>query len=835
MLIPRTDFMLNTKNLLFTFFVLLVVTSHAQLTLSDNDYTSSNPLDCGNINSISQNFSDGTGNYAAYTNDTLVLCPDLTQGAKVSIGFSNSNGFVFNIHASDTLYIYDGPNTSSPLIGAYNTSTNPTGLLVQASWDNPSGCLTLVFISDGADQGQGWLAHVACDNPQQPFSPHIEAFKNGDIPNALHPLDSGYVDICFGDSVLFVAKPLFPNSFEINGFGYSQNTNNCTYNWSIGGISVSSNDSVWFKPPVRSGYYIDLRITDPEGLIATMRCKLRVSQKLNFSGTGPLEDSVCLGENTVLIGGVTSSDTVGISIPEGQFSAGGVFSNMIALPDGTGVTYSSAISISGFDNSTTFSNICDLDQLMLDIEHSYIGDIEITLSCPSGQTVSILNANALSSGLVPGGCGNSIDVSLGNDSGIDGGVPGNPIWTYIFSSCNATQGSICNELTNIISNDYLEPDLLSPNYGLPIQSMDTSGVYNFDGNLNNLIGCPLNGDWTITVRDNQNVDDGYIFQWGIFFDASLYPNNDVYQNYVMNDFWMDDPSIVSDQNDTLIVIQPTTPGYTYYTYHIEDDYGCAYDTTVSLFVRPLPIIFSDTVVCENSYIANGTLAFEGGVWSSPSSNITFSPSNTALNPTIVPEIKDGTAHVIHFTDNACGIMLSSTVTFPPLPDIQVTDASICAGSSYEIGVQSNSGAHIFTWYDNMGNQIGTGSVLSVSEEGQYILDGTNECAAYPQYHSVDTATISIKFCDLTAPNIIVLSSKSGNDAFFVTYEGIKEYECSIFNRWGNIVFQTSEPSDKWYGTSNGKTVDEGTYYYIIKAVFESNDEVTKQGFVQVKH
>jgi hypothetical protein len=211
-----------------------VFSAISQLSLSDPDYNQANPLDCGAIiptGNPGTNFTDGAGNYAPNMNEVIVLCPDPLQGTKVSVAFATNIGFEFNIHPSDTLYIYDGPSTASPLLGAYNSGTNPLGFYVQASFsNNPSGCLTLQFVSNGLNEGTGWVANVACGNVPQPFEPHIEAFKNGTGSNVLNPLDTGYVDLCFGDSVLLVATPTFPYSFESTGSGYPQNVNNCDYN-----------------------------------------------------------------------------------------------------------------------------------------------------------------------------------------------------------------------------------------------------------------------------------------------------------------------------------------------------------------------------------------------------------------------------------------------------------------------------------------------------------------------------------------------------------------------------------------------------------------------------
>ena len=43
----------------------------------------------------------------------------------------------------------------------------------------------------------------------------MHAYINGAGPDALNPADTGYVDVCYGDSILFVADPAFPYAFEV--------------------------------------------------------------------------------------------------------------------------------------------------------------------------------------------------------------------------------------------------------------------------------------------------------------------------------------------------------------------------------------------------------------------------------------------------------------------------------------------------------------------------------------------------------------------------------------------------------------------------------------------
>jgi hypothetical protein len=304
--------------------------------------------------------------------------------------------------------------------------------------------------------------------------------------------------------------------------------------------------------------------------------------------------------------------------------------------------------------------------------------------------VSLWNGfNAGGGELVPGGCGNGIGTSLGNDTDIDGGIPGSPVWTYCFSEVNATFGTMCaeNAAGNWVLNDYLDI------FGQPINSMNPNGVYLPDGNFSDFVGCPINGNWTITVQDNQGIDDGYIFQWGLYFNAGLYPDSEGYQNTVVSEFWTNDPTIVSGQGDTLLIIQPNTPGDYSYTYNIVDNFGCPYDTTVSLFVMSLPSIFADTTVCALGMFATGTQAYVGGEWSSTSSNISFAPDSVTLNPAINATVA-GT-YTVNFTDDACNQTVSADIYFHPYAYTKVLDTVICAGAPYTIYAQENSTINSF--------------------------------------------------------------------------------------------------------------------------------------------
>ncbi|MDG1147884.1 MAG: gliding motility-associated C-terminal domain-containing protein [Crocinitomicaceae bacterium] len=789
--------------------------------MGDEGYLQTNPADCATFGIGSNNFfDDGNGaNYSANFNDTTVFCPDLNLGTKMTMTFAINAGFEFDVDGSDSIYVFDGPDVSAPLLGVHNSVTDPMGFAYTASWSNPSGCLTVVFVSDGANEGTGWNANVQCGNQAQPFEPHVEAFINGQGVNVLNPLDTGFVDVCFGDSVLLVATPVFPHSLENTGYGYSQNVNSTiSFDWYItDGGTYPDNDSVWFTPPTRNGFIVDVKIEDQFPQIDRVVCKVRVSQLPDFSGTGPIEDTVCLGESTTLVGGVTATDTVGINIPSGTFQLGGSFAGLTYLPDGSGAQYQAPIDISGFPTGSQVSNSQDLNQVCITMEHSYLGDLEIALQCPNGTQVTLLNSYDQAIGFIPGGVsgggtymGDPID-----DSG--GGGPGEG-WEYCFSSVFNTFGDWPSETGNTVP---------APNFGGNGPSLNPNGIFLPEDDFSSFAGCPINGQWTIIVQDNLGIDDGYIFEWGLYFDPSFFPGANGYQNTVVSENWQNHPTIVSGQSDTALVVQTNTPGYTYYTYEITDDFGCDYDTTVALYTLPQPVIFNDSIACDLSYYVNGVQSYSGGVWSAADTAITFSPSNNIDNPDIYTSTPG--IYTISYTDNACNTVVTAEVEFLPYPFTYFSDTVLCNGIVYSLTApDDNSYATSFVWNDGT-----IGQTINVDSPGTYTVSMSNAC------HTTQESTfVNYELCFIDVPNVISLAEGSQNPLWYVEANGLSKFKLTITNRWGNVVFECDNAASActWDGKDkSGKEVVEGTYFYIIDAVIAGGDDLQEHGFIQVIH
>lgn len=111
----------------------------------------------GTFNTCSGSFYDSggpSGNYGTNQNMTITFCSS-TPGQQIYLQFT-----AFNIFSNlDYLYVYNGPNAASPLLGTYTGANSP------GTVSSTNGCLTFVFTSNGLLTSTGWAATIGCGNP----------------------------------------------------------------------------------------------------------------------------------------------------------------------------------------------------------------------------------------------------------------------------------------------------------------------------------------------------------------------------------------------------------------------------------------------------------------------------------------------------------------------------------------------------------------------------------------------------------------------------------------------------------------------------------------------
>ena len=88
--------------------------------------------------------------------------------------------------------------------------------------------------------------------------------------------------------------------------------------------------------------------------------------------------------------------------------------------------------------------------------------------------------------------------------------------------------------------------------------------------------------------------------------------------------------------------------------------------------------------------------------------------------------------------------------------------------------------------------------------------------------------ISIELSDevYKIPEIISANRDGLNDNFQVFFQpgaAVSDYNLIVFNRWGQNVFETTDPSEGWDGTNNGKPQNLDTYLYVARFTVDGRE------------
>ena len=214
--------------------------------------------------------------------------------------------------------------------------------------------------------------------------------------------------------------------------------------------------------------------------------------------TGTSEDvTVCQGGTVDLFGVVTP--VLWSAMPSIDFGAG------VHLPDNVGQTFTSQLDFGFFPPGTTLTNVNDLLGICVSMEHSFMGDLVISVTCPNGQSVVMHQQ---------GGGGTYIGAANDQDNAANP-QPGT-CWDYCWSP-NAALGTFAQSAAFGGTPNVMPGGSPSANALIP-------GTYSSVNPLSALVGCPLNGTWTFSVTDLWAIDNGFLCSWNINFDPSLYPD-----------------------------------------------------------------------------------------------------------------------------------------------------------------------------------------------------------------------------------------------------------------------------------------------------------------------
>ena len=229
--------------------------------------------------------------------------------------------------------------------------------------------------------------------------------------------------------------------------------------------------------------------------------------------------------------------------------------------------------------------------------------------------------------------------------------------------------------------------------------------------------------------------------------------------------------------------------------------------------------------CTNEGVTTLTAATPGGSWSG--NGITSATAGT-FNPLLAGP---GT-HVITYTITGnCGDTDDYTVTVNPAPTAVMSgteESCMGAGNGTAfVSVSNGTPGYLYYW-----NNTDTTYQIDTLVPGTYSVTVTdaNNCQTTGSF-TVNASTASCEPYDphLYVPNIFSPNGDLQNDVLYVFGKGISSLEFSIFDRWGEKVFETKRQDEGWDGRYKGKDMDPAVFVYYLKAVLENDQTLEVKG------
>jgi gliding motility-associated-like protein len=244
---------------------------------------------------------------------------------------------------------------------------------------------------------------------------------------------------------------------------------------------------------------------------------------------------------------------------------------------------------------------------------------------------------------------------------------------------------------------------------------------------------------------------------------------------------------------------------------VKNQYGCtATDTIKVIALYPLPIASAgeDKNTCAGNTVelsASGGTAYQWSPGGKMQATINVSPSVTSVYTVTVYD-----SHLCSATDQVTVHVTPSNMKSP------FTNNSIehCFEEG-NLNIGSSWGKS-FLW-SNTGDTM---QYITVDSGGSYTVTVYNETGCYV------TGTILIKeYCEpkIFVPKAFSPNGDGENDDLEIFGNYFTNFKITIFNRWGEIIFVSTDRNIRWDGNYRGEGMQIGTYPWIINYKSEYDD------------
>ena len=246
------------------------------------------------------------------------------------------------------------------------------------------------------------------------------------------------------------------------------------------------------------------------------------------------------------------------------------------------------------------------------------------------------------------------------------------------------------------------------------------------------------------------------------------------------------------------------------------------------------ITASETTICPGKNIIFIATSIDGG--NAPSYQWKINGVNTATNndTVIINAINNGDVLSCVLTSNSpcvstpTAVSNSISISVDPLQTptgFLPAALEICSYGNLEL-------KPVGTYKTYLWNTNAATPTIIVNQPGTYWLDVTTnqDCPGS------DTVIVTPKNCliGLYMPTAFTPNNDGKNDLLKPIFGGIvKQYKLAVYNRWGQIVFQTTDPNKGWNGTFRELAIDSNIFVWLCIYQLEGGELKTESGTVTI--
>jgi gliding motility-associated-like protein len=281
------------------------------------------------------------------------------------------------------------------------------------------------------------------------------------------------------------------------------------------------------------------------------------------------------------------------------------------------------------------------------------------------------------------------------------------------------------------------------------------------------------------------------------------------------------------EGDTLEFLGRTFTESTTFAVSYQTPGGC--DSLVTYQIVREPIVFLeayDTEICLGSSVSlELSTNSEHPIHWSPARGLSCT---TCASPVATPE----TTTTYTVSTIGCGgqvITDSLTVFVNPTPSLpEMADTSINLGDILSIGLPPSNGAVQYDWF--IADEWYCTACPSV--ELELNSSTTITVMAYTPFGCGDTASFRVEVIprdcqeeQILVANAITPNNDGANDFLNIQNTGqARIRSVQIFTRWGEMIFQSDTPEERWDGTIMGAPANQGVYMYLITGTCANQKE-----------